>query len=212
MKKSVSIILSIVCLFIFVFLATASGKKEANSPNNALSAVTDLPHTRNELGELVVPSRTGYAMPDNETAPNSDYQAALDQARSYLRYQSFSRKNLIDQLEYEGYTLQASEYAVDNCGADWNEQALKSAKSYVEFSAFSYNGLVNQLESDGFAESEVDYALENSSFDWNAEAVESAAKYIEYLDYNSREQIVNMLVFDGFTDEQAAYGAQQNGF
>ena len=43
----------------------------------------------------------------------------------------------IGQLEFEGYTNSEAIYAVENCGADWNEPALKKAKDYMDFSAFS---------------------------------------------------------------------------
>ena len=43
---------------------------------------------------------------------------ALSSAKQYLTYMSFSYQGLIEQLEYEGYTSEEAEYAVDNCGAD----------------------------------------------------------------------------------------------
>lgn len=50
---------------------------------------------------------------------------ALDRAKSYLRYSAFSREGLIGQLEFEDFSHQDAVYAVDHCGANWNEQALK---------------------------------------------------------------------------------------
>ncbi|MEI3434120.1 MAG: Ltp family lipoprotein [Clostridia bacterium] len=58
----------------------------------------------------------------------------------------FSYQGLIDQLEFENFSHSDSVYAVDNCGANWNEQALKKAKSYLSYSAFSRQGLIEQLE------------------------------------------------------------------
>ena len=62
---------------------------------------------------------------------------ALQSAQSYLEYSAFSRSGLIEQLEFEGYSTEDATFAVDNCGANWTEQAEKSAQSYLEYSAFS---------------------------------------------------------------------------
>lgn len=54
-------------------------------------------------------------------------QNALRAVKDYLESIPFSYTGLIEQLEYEGYSRAEATYAVDNCGADWNEQAAKSA-------------------------------------------------------------------------------------
>ena len=79
---------------------------------------------------------------------------ALSQAQSYLRFMAFSREGLIDQLEYEGFSHSDAVYAVDNCGADWYEQAAKKAESYLEIMSFSTSGLISQLEFEGFTHDE----------------------------------------------------------
>lgn len=84
---------------------------------------------------------------------------ALSQALSYLRYSAFSYSGLIDQLEYEGYSYQEAKYAVDNCGADWNEQAALKAQSYLDYSAFSRQGLIDQLLYEGFTSSQAEYGV-----------------------------------------------------
>ena len=53
-------------------------------------------------------------------------------------------------MEYEKFTDAQVKYGVDNCGADWNEQAVKKAETYLKVAAFSRDGLVAQLEYDGF--------------------------------------------------------------
>ena len=83
-------------------------------------------------------------------APTCGEQNALNRANDYLEFMSFSRSGLIDQLEFEGYTTSEAEYAVDNCGADWNEQAVLKAEEYLDFMSFSRSGLIDQLEFEGF--------------------------------------------------------------
>ena len=83
-------------------------------------------------------------------APTRGEQNALNRANDYLEFMSFSRSGLIDQLEFEGYTTSEAEYAVDNCGANWDEQAVLKAEEYLDFMSFSRSGLIDQLEFEGF--------------------------------------------------------------
>ena len=136
---------------------------------------------------------------------------ALEQALSYLRVTSFSYEGLIDQLEYEGYTLDEATYGADHCGADWNEQALSSAKSYLEVSSFSYTGLIEQLEYEKFTTEQATYGADNCGADWNEQAAKSAASYLEIMSF-SREGLIEQLQYEGFTYDQAVYGVTQNGY
>lgn len=86
---------------------------------------------------------------------------ALKKAKSYLDYSSFSRSGLIKQLEFEKFSLEDATYAVDNCGANWNEQAIKKAKSYLDYSSFSAQGLIDQLKFEGFTQKEAEYAIKS---------------------------------------------------
>ena len=84
---------------------------------------------------------------------------ALGSAKNYLNFMAFSRSGLIKQLEFEGFSTEDATFAVDNCGADWYEQAYKSAENYMSFSSFSHSGLVNQLLFEGFTEEEAEYGV-----------------------------------------------------
>lgn len=136
---------------------------------------------------------------------------ALKKANSYLNYSAFSRTGLIDQLEYEGFTTTEATFAVDNCGADWNEQALKKAKSYLDFTAFSRKGLIGQLEYEGFTTDQATQAVDNCGANWNEQAAKKAKSYLEYSAF-SRSGLIDQLKYEGFTENQAEYGARQNGY
>lgn len=82
---------------------------------------------------------------------------ALSSAKKYLGYSAFSRKGLIKQLEFEGFSNQEAIYAVDNINADWNAQAAISAKKYLEYSSFSRSGLIEQLEFEGYTRQQAEY-------------------------------------------------------
>lgn len=156
-----------------------------------------------------------FTKPTTPTTPTqtatTGQQNALKSAQSYLKYSSFSHDGLIKQLEFEKYTHDEAVYAVEHCGADWNEQALKTAKSYLDFSSFSYKGLKEQLEFESFTSEQATYAVNNCGADWNEQAVKSAKSYLDLMSF-SRDGLIQQLEFEGFTHEQAVYGASKNGY
>lgn len=85
---------------------------------------------------------------------------ALNKALSYLDYTAFSYSGLIKQLEFEGFSHEEAVYGVDNCGADWNEQAALKARSYLDYTAFSRDGLIKQLEFEGFTREQAEYGVQ----------------------------------------------------
>lgn len=89
--------------------------------------------------------------------PTTGQKNALSTAKSYLAYTAFSYSGLIKQLEYEGFPKEEAVYGVDNCGADWKEQAAKMAKSYMNYSSFSRKGLIEQLKYEGFTNEQSEY-------------------------------------------------------
>lgn len=82
---------------------------------------------------------------------------ALAKAKSYLGIMAFSYSGLKEQLEYEGFTSSEATYGVDNCNANWNEQAAKKAKSYMDTMAFSRDSLIKQLKYEGFTDAQAEY-------------------------------------------------------
>jgi hypothetical protein len=85
---------------------------------------------------------------------------ALAKAERYLSIMAFSRSGLIDQLEFDGYTHSEALYAVNHCGANWNEQAARKAQRYLDIMSFSRSGLIDQLMFDGFTRSQANYGVE----------------------------------------------------
>lgn len=86
-------------------------------------------------------------------------QNALKSAKSYLSFLSFSKIGLEEQLRFEGYLESEIRYAINNCNANWYQEAYECAKSYLSFSSFSRIELHDQLEYEGFEEAEIQYAL-----------------------------------------------------
>lgn len=156
-----------------------------------------------------------FTKPTTPTTPTqtvtTGQKNALAKANSYLSHSSFSRQGLIEQLEYEKFSTEEATYAVDNCGANWSEQAEKKAKSYLNHSAFSYSGLIDQLEYEGFTHDQAVYGVEKSGADWNEQAVKKAASYLKHSSF-SRQGLIDQLEYEGFTNEQAVYGVSKNGY
>lgn len=84
---------------------------------------------------------------------------AAKRAKEYLGIMAFSRKGLIEQLEFEGFTNSQAIYGVDHSGANWKSQAVKKAKDYLDIMSFSRSGLIEQLEFEGFTSAEANYAV-----------------------------------------------------
>lgn len=89
---------------------------------------------------------------------------ALKKAKSYLSFSEFSKSGLTNQLKYAGFTEEEVAFAVENCGADWMEQADKKAKSYLSMTGFSKEGLKRQLKFEGFTDEEIEYALKKNGY------------------------------------------------
>jgi len=84
---------------------------------------------------------------------------AVRSAQDYLSFTAFSRTGLINQLEFDGYSHEDAEFAVDHITVDWFEQAVQSAEDYLAFTSFSRDGLIGQLEFDGFTREQAEYAV-----------------------------------------------------
>lgn len=163
------------------------------------------------------PSIAQSAISQNESVSESTANISFGQAnalvsaKNYLSFTHFSYEGLSDQLEYEGFTADECQYAIDNCGADWNEQALGAAKDYLDSSAFSYEGLRQQLDYEEFTAEQCQYAIDNCGADWNEQAAKSAEQYLSFSSF-SRQGLIDQLIYEGFTQEQAEYGVTQNGY
>ena len=139
----------IVLTVFFIIGAVGSNfDSSKTSPKKSVST-TDATSSNNS----VVPSTSAES---TETVSESN---ARKSAESYLKYQAFSRKGLITQLEFEGFSNQDATYGTDSLNADWNEQAAKSAASYLEYQAFSRKGLITQLEFEGFTSAQAEYGV-----------------------------------------------------
>lgn len=66
----------------------------------------------------------------------------------------------MDQLEYEKFTSEEIQYAIDNCGGDWMAQAAIKAQSYMESVPMSRDELISQLEYEKFTHEEAVHGVD----------------------------------------------------
>ena len=96
---------------------------------------------------------------------NSEYSAALGKAKSYNSLFHMSKKRMYSQLtsDFDKFSNDAAQYAVDHLEADYKYNALFNAKNYRKLFNMSKSGLFYQLTSfaDGFTEEEAQYAIDH---------------------------------------------------
>ena len=90
------------------------------------------------------------------------------------------------------------------------QDAVDLAKNYLDQAAFSYLGLVSQLEYDGIDYETADFAVARCGADWYLQAELSARSYLELGGFD-RQTMIDTLLFEGFTNAEAAYGADAVG-
>jgi hypothetical protein len=135
---------------VFVIIAAASNASTSSPSSSSTSGVAA--DVEKIIDDAVEDSGAGSYL-------SSGQENALGSAESYLRSSNFSRKGLIEQLKFEGYSHADAMYAVDNVTVDWNEQAAGSARSYLRSSSFSRSALVEQLVFEGYTRSQAEYGV-----------------------------------------------------
>ena len=102
---------------------------------------------------------------ENKSSTNSEYSVALEKAKSYNSLFHMSKKRMYRQLtsQFDKFSNDAAQYAIDHLQADYKYNALINAKNYRKLFNMSKSGLFNQLTSyiDGFTEEEANYAIQH---------------------------------------------------
>ena len=151
MQKRIGLILLFVCIATIMIAGCTSQPAPAAVTTTAVTPAAT----------IAAPVSTVKENTDKTTL--GEINAAL-KAKQYLRTMPFSRKGLIAQLEYEGFTPQQAEYGVAQSGADWNEQAVLKAKQYLKTMPFSRKGLIDQLEYEKFTPQQAEYGVQGVGY------------------------------------------------
>lgn len=83
---------------------------------------------------------------------------AIKRAKKYLQLDTYSRAVLVMQLKLDGFTKEVAEYAADNCGVDWNDQAVRTARRYCK-QHLTGEELISQLRFEQFTQAQAEYAV-----------------------------------------------------
>ena len=161
------------------------------------------------------PAEQGETAPAKEQPKETaGQQNARESAESYLATGAFSRKGLIEQLRFEGYSKKDAAYAVEAISPNWNEQAAKAAESYLDTSSVSRSGLIEQLMFEGYTRAQAEYGVGKTGLGSAEQSVgetagqqnarESAESYLETAAF-SRKGLIEQLTFEGYAKKDAIY-------
>ena len=99
------------------------------------------------------------ASPYEEKTSNTELENAIESAEAYSNVFAYSKKELIEQLKYDGFSEDIAECAAKSINANWKENCVRSAHSYLEIISYSKEELIHQLDYVGFTAEEIDYAM-----------------------------------------------------
>jgi hypothetical protein len=101
--------------------------------------------------------------PEPEPTLTKAQEQAIGTAEDYLDGgQHFSRKGLIDQLKFEGFSRKLATFAVNHIKVNWNKQAAGAAEDYLDHQHFSRSGLIDQLEYEGYTHAQAVYGVKKA--------------------------------------------------
>lgn len=84
---------------------------------------------------------------------------ASSKANEFMPWIATSKKGLVGQLKYNGFTTEEAECGVNLNDFDWNDQAKRCGKSYLRSGTFSQKTLASQLKHEGFTPDQIEYAI-----------------------------------------------------
>lgn len=94
-------------------------------------------------------------------------------------------------------------------------QAIASAEQYNRTMPFSRSGLIEQLEFEQFSTDVATFAVDDleqrGEIDYMTNAGKAAQQYLDTVGGFSAQSLHDQLVFEGYTDEQAAHGVASVG-
>ena len=92
-------------------------------------------------------------------------RCAIEKAQSYLSHMPFSPSGLYDQLLFEGFSEEDSQFAIDHLIVDWDEMCYEKAVSYItNVGGFSKQSLIHQLEFEGFTKKQAKKAVKKLGY------------------------------------------------
>ena len=122
----------------------------------------------------------------------------------YLRYSIFSPREMWEQLEYEQFTREQIQYAMDHCNIDWYHEMEMQVPERLLYNNYSEQGMREELLQDGYLPEDIDRYLEGCGVDWRDQAVRQVEYLKEELDLSGTEA-AQWLEEDGFPPEDISW-------
>lgn len=116
-----------------------------------------------EAGETDESEQTESEQTENNGSATRGQLNAEASAELYLTIMPFSESGLREQLDFDGYDASEIDYAIANCGADWNEQAARQARIY-SIGVLSRSEMIEWLEDDGFTTEQAEYGATEAGY------------------------------------------------
>ena len=160
--KTAKIIISVFFAVMFIFHDGSKESKNIETKNTTNTEVERVAESKETNIEKETTKTSEDKVEDNVP---TEYKNALKTAKSYDKTSHMSKQGLYNQLtsEFEQFTPEEAQYAVDNVNANWKENALKTAKDYQEYGDMSTSAIYDQLtcEFEQFTPEEAQYAIDN---------------------------------------------------
>jgi hypothetical protein len=154
-------ILAAVFGFIVLISLIASLARPSTPSSTSVPLTTTVATTSAQPTFSPAPSALSAAPVAEAPAATTSQVNAVKKAQSYLEYSGFSRKGLIKQLAFEGFSNADATYGADHAGASWTAEAEQKAQSYMDYSSFSRVSLIKQLKFEGFTADEAAHGADS---------------------------------------------------
>ncbi|WP_338231604.1 Ltp family lipoprotein [Companilactobacillus muriivasis] len=145
-----------------------SKKYIADHPQSSSTSSTSSNETDNNNTDPEDSSENDNSNGNNTTNQSkhkvtSEEKAGLRRAVDYSDTMHLSKQGIYEQLIYDGFSTETSQYVIDNMVGDWNHNALMRAKFYRSNVNESDSDIYNQLTSsaDGFTPDQANYAIQH---------------------------------------------------
>lgn len=99
----------------------------------------------------------------------------------------------------------------DPTDTEYRMTAMETAQMYVEDTDISRDGLIWLLEDEGYSTDDAKAAVESLSVDWDQHAVATAQYYLDGIQEWTRDELIEQLIWEMFSVEQAHYAVDQVG-
>lgn len=150
-----------------------------------------------------------------------DVQAAIEQlninwaneAKLRVEHDDYTggKESMITVLTFWGFSKEDAEAGIELADIDWDKQAIKTAETQAQRFPDTRKGLIRSLQSGGYSAEQAEKAVNEANIDWNDMVVRHGKSYLNAFPDWTRSKLIEQLVYEGWTYQEAQYSADQNG-